>query len=79
MQQKKQNVTLSRIQEIPDSYHEIGVRLEAIIAVAKMNRIKRLDLKLGTVTGVHFHKVVDSMARIEADAKISMDQQSRRD
>jgi len=79
MQQKKQNVSLRRIQEIADSYHEIGDRFEAIIAVAKLGRAKRLDLKLGTVTGVHFHKIVDSMARIEADARISIDQQSRRD
>ena len=79
MQQKKQNVSLNRIQEIADSYHEIGSRFEAIIAVAKLKRVKQLDLKLGTVGGVHFHKIVDSVARIEADARISIDQQSRRD
>jgi hypothetical protein len=78
MQQKKQEVTLDRVRTIAGSYHEVGARLEALALVAEQEKVRRLDLKIGTITGVHFYKIMDSLARIEADAKISIRKRSKK-
>lgn len=79
VQKHKQEVTLERLQSIAENYHEIGARIEAIVATAKAAKVRRLELKLGTITGSHYFRIMDSLERIEADSNIGIrNKQSKR-
>lgn len=77
VQKHKQEVTLDRLLTIAENYHAIGSRLEALAAVAKAAKVQRLELKLGTITGSHYFRIMDSLERIEADANIGIRKQTK--
>lgn len=76
VQVRKQPYTPEQLEEAAVPFHEIGARLEAIAAAARAEGLDSVDLKLGTLTGSLFHRMLDAIDNVEADARISIRKQS---
>ena len=72
VQVRKQPYTPEQLEEAAVPFHEIGARLEAIAATVRAEGLESVDLKLGTLTGSMFQRLLDSIDNVEADARISI-------
>ena len=72
VQVRKQPFTPEQLEDAAIPFHEIGSRLEAIAATVRANELDAVDLKLGTLTGSMFQRLLDAIDNVEADARISI-------
>jgi hypothetical protein len=77
VQQVKKPYSLKDIRAAGDLYADIAARLEAIATAAEAAKLKTVDLKLGTLTGSMFQRMLDSLDTVEANARTSIRKQSR--
>ena len=77
VQQVKKPYSLKDIRAAGDLYAEVAARLEAIATAAEAAKLKTVDLKLGTLTGSMFQRMLDSLDTVEANARTSIRKQSR--
>lgn len=75
-QQVKKPYTLAEIHGAADLYSEVAARLDAIAVSAEAQGLNTVDLKLGTLTGSMFQRMLDSLDKVEADAKTSIRKQT---
>lgn len=75
VQQIKKPYALIEIVAVADMYRDVASRLDAIAAAAQSERLKTVDLKLGTLTGSMFQRMLDSLDKVEADARMSIRKQ----
>ena len=77
VQVHKRPHTAREIEDVANRYAEIAARLQAIAAAAESEKLKTIDVKLGTLTGAMFERILDSLDTLEANAKTSIRKQSR--
>ena len=76
-QQVKKPYTIKNVRDAADLYGDVAARLRGIASAAEASKLKSVDLKLGTLTGSMFQRMLDSLDKVEADAKTSIRQQKR--
>lgn len=74
-QVRKRPCTPQEIEAAAEPFRDIAIRLDAIAAVVRSQKLKHIELKLGTLTGAMFQRIQDSMDVVEADAKKSIRKQ----
>lgn len=77
VQVRKQSHTPDQIDAVATSFHEIGARLEVISTLARQKKLKKIELKLGTLTGAMYQRMLDSLDTVEADARKSIRKQTK--